>query len=295
MDFHHSARQLACLLSILVIGYCFPSAAAQVGRDSGGAPTQVPTRSLPVAIGSIVTDCPDCPEMVRIPGLGRKTVLFAGRFEVTWHQYLVAVREGACGMPWADDKQFDGANSRLDDDHPVFGVSLDQVDCYVSWLNKRSGKRYRLPSAEEWEHLARAGTTTDYYWGDGIGSDKVAIDGHFDREAVWRRVGHPSEFEPRFAVKWGVVVPVGSFPPNQWGLFDTMGNAIEMTMEVMSPFPACLRIYAPERCAIMAGRGNGVDLNYVDRVGVRVTATTGRHPLRRIGGSISGGFRLVRD
>lgn len=259
------------------------------------APSAGSQSSPSVRIGMVVRDCPDCPEMVRIPSLGKESALFAGRFELTWHQYLIAAREASCGMPWADYKQFPAADAdALNDAYPVSGLSSGQIQCYIAWLNKKSGKNYRLPSAAEWEHLARAGTKTDYYWGNGIGVDHAAIEGHFDRGATWDRVGKPSEYERRFAVKWGIVMPVGSFSPNPWGLYDTIGNAIEATTEVMPPFPACLRLSKPERCAIYAGRGNGINLDYVDGTGTRLTATTGRHPIARFGGGASDGLRVVR-
>jgi hypothetical protein len=296
------------MLSILLIGIYLPCAAiAQggsvpalaIGKASEWRLNAASVRAQPsptVRIGAVVKDCPDCPEMVRIPGLGQESALFAGRFEITWHEYLVAAREASCGMPWADNKQFPVADAdAMNDTYPVSGLTFDQIQCYIAWLSKKSGKRYRLPSAAEWEHLARAGTKTEYYWGNGVGVDHAAINGHFDRTAIWDRVGKPSDYERRFAVKWGVVMPVGSFPPNPWGLYDTIGNAIEATTEVMPPFPACLRLGKPERCAIYAGRGNGINLDYVDGAGSRLTATTGRHPIARFGGGALDGLRVVRN
>lgn len=66
---------------------------------------------------------------------------------------------------------------------------------------------YRLPSVVEWEYACRAGTQTAYYWGEH------ADPGRCNFQAS--RIGH--------------TVAVGSYEPNPWGLYDTIGNAAELT------------------------------------------------------------------
>ena len=44
-------------------------------------------------------------------------------------------------------------------------VSWNDAKAYVRWLSRETGEEYRLLSESEWEYVARAGTTTRYWWG----------------------------------------------------------------------------------------------------------------------------------
>jgi formylglycine-generating enzyme required for sulfatase activity len=56
-------------------------------------------------------------------------------------------------------------------------VSWDDANEFVSWLNRKTGKIYRLLSEAEWEYAARAGTTTIFYWGNKIGQNNAHCNG----------------------------------------------------------------------------------------------------------------------
>jgi formylglycine-generating enzyme required for sulfatase activity len=92
--------------------------------------------------------------------------------------------------------------------HPFINVNWDDVQQYVAWLSKMTDRHYRLLSEAEWEYAARAGTTTIYSWGDEIGKGNANCK------------GCGSEWDNRSA-------PVGSFAPNQFGLYDMHGNVWE--------------------------------------------------------------------
>jgi len=95
------------------------------------------------------------------------------------------------------------------DNRPVINVSWTNVVAYTEWLSEQTGQSYRLPVEAEWEYAARAGTETDYWWGNDIGKTRANCD------------GSDSQFSGQ------QTSPVGSFEPNPFGLYDTVGNVWE--------------------------------------------------------------------
>jgi formylglycine-generating enzyme required for sulfatase activity len=102
----------------------------------------------------------------------------------------------------------------------VVGVNWYDAQHYVGWLNRKTGNddAYRLPSETEWEYAARAGTQTIYPWGEEIDHDygNFGLDGHELGPLASGRDVWENE-----------TAPVGSFPPNGFGLYDMHGNAFE--------------------------------------------------------------------
>ena len=89
-------------------------------------------------------------------------------------------------------------------------VSWHDATAYAEWLSQRTGETYRLPTEAEWEYAARAGTDTEYWWGNDIGSNNANCNGcgsWYGKETA----------------------PVGSFAANPFGLYDTAGNVWEWT------------------------------------------------------------------
>jgi serine/threonine-protein kinase PpkA len=98
---------------------------------------------------------------------------------------------------------------------PVINVTFEDARAYANWLSETTGKKYRLPTESEWEYVARADTTSLFWWGD----DVLDASGR----ANCRR-GCNSKFSGLFGAK---TAPVGSYPANAFGVFDTAGNVAE--------------------------------------------------------------------
>ncbi len=127
----------------------------------------------------------------------------AGKFEVTFDEWDVCVRENAC--PTVADEGW-GRGRR-----PVINVSWNDAKQYTEWLSRKTGKTYRLLTEAEWEYAARAGTTAAYSFGDSITTQQANNNNTLGR-----------------------TVPVGSYPANAFGLHDMHGNVWEWTEDCWS-------------------------------------------------------------
>ena len=96
-----------------------------------------------------------------------------------------------------------------EDDQPVVCISWNDTMAYIDWLTQETGQAYGLPSEAQWEYAARAGTETDYWWGNEIGQNRAVCD----------ECG--SQWDDK------QTAPVGSFQANPFGLYDTAGNVWE--------------------------------------------------------------------
>ncbi|MEJ1160238.1 SUMF1/EgtB/PvdO family nonheme iron enzyme [Prosthecomicrobium sp. N25] len=169
--------------------------------------------------GEPVVDCADCPEMVAIPPgafdmganelfefekpVHRVTIgrgLLIGRREVTVKEWQLCISEGGCPAGSGGG----GGDVNL----PASDVSWTEAKGYADWLSRKTGKRYRLPTEAEWEYAARAGTRTTYFWGAALLRERANCAGC--NATPLRRA-----------------VSVGSFAPNDFGLYDMAGNVAE--------------------------------------------------------------------
>jgi formylglycine-generating enzyme required for sulfatase activity len=132
------------------------------------------------------------------------------------------------GASWTkkSGKHWDHPNFQQTDDHPVVCVSWSDAVAFTEWLSERSGKRFRLPTEAEWEYAARAGTTTARFWGED--ADK-ACDHANVHDLTSKRVNDFYWDHHDCDDGHAVTAPVGSFRPNDWGLYDMLGNVWEWT------------------------------------------------------------------
>lgn len=148
---------------------------------------------------------------------------FIGKFEVTNAQYKIFCDEA--GYPYPDAEWSpDGVRTKSDlsekPDYPVVGVNWEDSVAYCSWLQQKTGKTYRLPTEAEWEKAARGGIEQNNYpWGDE----------EFDAEGRYRANSGSESDNDRIRKMDGFLntAPVGSFPPNGYGIYDMAGNVWE--------------------------------------------------------------------
>ena len=249
-------------------------------------------------VGDIFRDCPNCPEMVVLPGgsflMGTPSdAWFAesherpyhpvtiaepfavGRYEVTFDEWDTCVAEGGCDCYEPEDEDW-GRGRR-----PVINVSWNEVQDYLYWLSQKTGKPYRLLSEAEWEYAVRAGTTTAYYWGDERAEDAIC---------AYANVGE-SAFD---CDGKDMTMPVGSFRPNPFGLFDMIGNVQEWTAdcwnETYDGAPADGRAWRQGDCSLSVTRGASF---YWKHYPVHFRSSA-RHTARPGWGENYIGFRVAR-
>jgi len=123
---------------------------------------------------------------------------YIGKYEVTFDEYDKFCEDTRQRKP--NDNGWGRGN------HPAINVSWDNAKAYTLWLSKKTGRTYRLPTEAEWEYVARAGTTTDYFFGNN--SNNLNLYAWNDRKSRKTHI-------------------VGEKKPNPWGLYDIYGNVVE--------------------------------------------------------------------
>lgn len=201
----------------------------------------------------------------------RKTPLTMMRRQVTTAEYNECVREGGCPASPQDEDAFGG-------DRPVVKVNWRDASAYASWLTRKTGRAYRLPTDEEWSFAAGS-----RFSDDGLGTDESA-----DPSKRWLARYEKESSRDNFDKD---VKPAGAFGVNEHGLADMAGNVWEWT-------DTCYR-----RVALDARAESG---RATVNCGVRVVAGSHRSYMTdfirdpRSGGCAVGvppanlGFRLVR-
>lgn len=140
-----------------------------------------------------------------------------GKYEVTNAQYRLF-------KPDHDSGAYEG-NTLNNDNQPVGDVSWFDAVEYAEWLSKGSGRTYTLPTEAEWEYAARGGTSGRNFWDDdSAGACRYTNGADLTAKSQW-----PQWVTTNCDDGFRVSAPVGSFRPNQYGLYDMMGNAWEWT------------------------------------------------------------------
>jgi formylglycine-generating enzyme required for sulfatase activity len=128
---------------------------------------------------------------------------YLGKYEVTQEQWVAVM----------------GDNPSLykNPAYPVENVSWEEVQVFISRLNKKEGtNKYRLPTEAEWEYAARAGTTSMFSFGHKSQVREHACLSHLNKDD-------------------GVTCLSGEKKPNPWGLYDIHGNVWEWVQDWYDP------------------------------------------------------------
>jgi formylglycine-generating enzyme required for sulfatase activity len=133
-----------------------------------------------------------------------------GRFEVTFAEYDKFAE--ATGRNKPSDQGWGRGN------RPVINVSWYDATAYAEWLSQQTGQKYRLPTEAEWEYAARAGTDTKYWWSNTASHEYA----NYGVDSGWGGLAKGKD-------RWKYTAPVGSFAPNPFGIYDTVGNVWEWT------------------------------------------------------------------
>ena len=128
------------------------------------------------------------------------------------------------------------------DDCPVVHVSWHGAKAYCEWFDSR------LPSEAEWEYACRAGTRTAFNTGENLTRAQAYYCDTPPYSGVIQGLG------------WGEYQPVGSYPPNAWGLYDMHGSVEEWCLDGIGPYSDLPKTnpVAPPDCS-MVTRGGGFD------------------------------------
>ena len=159
--------------------------------------------------------------------VGIRKGFWLGQTEVTIGQYLEYLNSGGdtSGVDLSDNDSpvkksgdkyvLSGTRHSSDLNQPMGEVSWEGAVMFCEWLSVREGRPYSLPTEAEWEYACRAGTRTPFYFGRTISTDQANYNGNYT-------YGGGSK-----GVYRGKTMPVGSFPPNAFGLYDMHGNVWE--------------------------------------------------------------------
>jgi formylglycine-generating enzyme required for sulfatase activity/serine/threonine protein kinase len=193
--------------------------------------------------GTTFSDCEACPSMVVVPAgsfwqgseesapfalkmeTPKRMVTIAepfatSVFEITLGQWDQCVADGECKTRPPDNGW--GRGSR-----PVIMVSWNDTQEFTSWLSKKTGQSYSLPSESQWEYIARAGEESDWLGG---GPAQVCAFGNIAGGESGFRWQH-QECSDQAAIE---TLPVGSFKANAFGVYDVVGNVAEWTLDCMN-------------------------------------------------------------
>lgn len=223
----------------------------------------------------------ESPEPCQVPRLSLSGVVWDERKELTW------MRPG-----------FEQTDS-----HPVVCVSWDDAVKFVEWLNLTDAtgrKGWRLPTEAEYEFAARSGTTSARYWADSdappcrhanVADERARSEAEKTLNALTLAALKARRWFVECDDGYAYTSPVRSFPPNAYGLYDTLGNVWQWVADCYGK-RSYLGLEAEDAqtqsCRARAARGG----SFADQYGAARSARRGND--QPSGRSINMGFRVAR-
>ena len=242
------AAILVLVFAVWFFGHRAPAPATVPAVSSAGVPKP----------GTVFRDCPTCPGLTVLPAgrfkqgsagndsgsssfdkplhwvvIGRPFAMFTSAVTLDeFREFITAAGRDMQGCDVYDGEWMHRPESSWENpgfvqtgSHPVTCTSWDDAKAYAAWLSAKTGYRYRLPSASEWEYAARAGGEDDQPWKpDGSGacaSANVADQSAARRFPGWNVFGCDDGYI--------FTAPVGSFKASAFGLNDMLGNVFQWT------------------------------------------------------------------
>lgn len=126
-------------------------------------------------------------------------------------------------IPGANWKHPQGPGSSIDDrmNHPVVHLAFEDAQAYAKWIGKK------IPSEAEWEFASRGGhENLEYAWGNELAPKGVHLANTWQGEFPWQNLSEDGHVGTS---------AVGSYPANEYGLYDMIGNVWEWTADWYSP------------------------------------------------------------
>lgn len=239
--------------------------------------------------GLVFKDCRDCPDMVVVPAgeflmgsprseRGRENiegpqslVKFArsfavARFEITRSQFSAFVAEtghkvtSGCTIQlaptfsdperWAWDKSKNWRNPGYaqGSNEPVVCITQSSARAFTKWLSKETGQKYRLLKESEWEYVARGGSQTRFFYGDN--PQQLCMYANVS-DNTWNQTIGMWLWSIKCNDGYYRTSPVGKYPPNDFGVYDVIGNVMEVV-------DGCYVEYGPQKrsnCNLFVVRG----------------------------------------
>ena len=213
------------------VGFCVVACLMLVGLSHPAwsqAPDEKP-RKLKNSIGMEFASIPAGKFLMGSPATEKERNLNETQHEVTLTQgFLMGVHE----VTQAQYGQVMGKNPSQFKGNtlPVETVSYKDALAFCKKLSdlpaeKAAGRKYRLPTEAEWEYACRAGTSTPFNFGNELNGTQANCDG---------TIPYGTTQKGPFL---GKTSPVGSYPPNAWGLHDMHGNVWEWCADRYGDYP----------------------------------------------------------